>query len=182
MKGAKPFKIVVEKLKEDLANVTFSRLEPNGNGTATQELFPRWDPTQFIDHPLPSIDEGRRQISMVTNVPPIPVEELAPLIARVNMHAVNAFLKQVRTRVSIMRRPTVGARGNAKSYIYSNFNPKYAQYMITILRTYYNFCLPIKKYSEKEPGKRRHVEARTPAERLGIASKTYDIEDILYFK
>jgi len=34
------------------------------------------------------------------------------------------------------------SRGDGKSYIYANFNPKYAQYATTILRTYYNFCCP----------------------------------------
>jgi hypothetical protein len=28
-------------------------------------------------------------------------------------------------------------RGGGKSYIYANFNPKYAQMAVTILRTYY---------------------------------------------
>lgn len=41
---------------------------------------------------------------------------------------------------SMLERPLTTARGDKKSYIYANFNPKYAQYMVTILRTYYNFA------------------------------------------
>jgi hypothetical protein len=41
---------------------------------------------------------------------------------------------------------------------------------ITILRTYYNFCKPIKSGETKE----------TPAQRLGIADKVYSWEDIIY--
>ncbi|WP_190286040.1 hypothetical protein [Bacillus thuringiensis] len=48
------------------------------------------------------------------------------------------------------------ARGDGKSYIYSNFNPKYAQMALTIIRTHYNFCMPFttnegKKKAVKTP-------------------------------
>ena len=44
--------------------------------------------------------------------------------------------------------------------------------MITILRTYLNFCEPYKYKGEEI----------TPAMRLGISKKKYNIEDILYLK
>ncbi len=72
-----------------------------------------------------------------------------------------------------MERPLVTARGDGKSYIYANFNPKYAHYAETILRTYYNFCMPYKSYDG--------VEA-TPAQRIGIADRQYTLKDIVYFK
>lgn len=53
------------------------------------------------------------------------------------------------------------------------FNPKYAQMATTILRTYYNFCLPYKSYDKKK---------LTPAQRLGITEKQFKIEDILYIR
>lgn len=68
------------------------------------------------------------------------------------------------------------ARGDGKSYIYSNFNPKYAQMSLTILRTYYNFCIPFTTRRGKK------AAAKTPAERLGIADKVYDLEDIIYLR
>ncbi len=55
---------------------------------------------------------------------------------------------------------------NRKSYIYSNFNPRYAQMALTILRTYYNFCLSYKT----RQGKQEIVA--TPAQRLGNCEKT----------
>lgn len=90
-----------------------------------------------------------------------------------NDKATNAFLQQVRRRTSILERPLVTARGDGKSYIYANFNPGYAQYVVTILRTFYNFCLPFKSWDR--------VDA-TPAQRIGIADRRFEIEDILYFK
>lgn len=44
--------------------------------------------------------------------------------------------------------------------------------MVTILRTYYNFCRPMKMGSKK----------LTPAQRLGITDKEFDLNDIIYFK
>lgn len=41
---------------------------------------------------------------------------------------------------------------------------------ITILRRYYNFCMPYKTKDKEE----------TPAQRLGIADKVYDWENIIY--
>jgi len=64
------------------------------------------------------------------------------------------------------------ARGDGKSYIYSNFNPKYAQMALTILRTYYNFCLAYKTTDRIE----------TPAQRLGITKKLFDLKDIIYMQ
>lgn len=80
--------------------------------------------------------------------------------------------KQIRRRISILERPLVTARNDGKSYIYSNFNPKYAQYAVTILRTYYNFCVT-KKFGKKK---------LTPAQRLGIADRHYEWKDIIYFR
>jgi hypothetical protein len=84
----------------------------------------------------------------------------------------NLFMQLIRRRLSILKRPLVTARGDGKSYIYANVNPKYAQQVITILRTYYNFCLPVKPRGDK----------LTPAQRLGITEKQFSIEDIVYFR
>lgn len=46
----------------------------------------------------------------------------------------------------------------------------------TILRTYYNFCLT---YKTKE-GKKDVIA--TPAQRLGITDKSFDLNDIIYFR
>lgn len=49
----------------------------------------------------------------------------------VNDNATNAFIQQKRRRLSILERHLTTARGDGKSYIYSNFHPKYAQMAIT---------------------------------------------------
>jgi hypothetical protein len=95
------------------------------------------------------------------------------MVLNVNDNASNFFIQQIRRRLSILERPLTTARGDGKSYIYSNFNQKYAQMALTVLRTYYNFCFPYKTPDGKK---------LTPAQRLGITTKKFNINDILYLR
>ncbi len=124
-----------------------------------------------IQHPLATVDRGFRAVDCTTDLSSYEPEEIANLIMEVNDNATNSFIQLVRRKISILERPLVTARGDKKSYIYSNFNPRYAQYAATILRTYYNFC---KKYRS---GDKREL---TPAQRLGITDKQFTIQDIIY--
>ena len=90
----------------------------------------------------------------------------------VNDNATNTFIQQIRRRLSILVKLLNTARSDGKSYIYSNFNPKYAQMAITILRTYYNFCFTFTSNGTME----------TTAQRLRITDKKFDLKDIILFK
>ncbi|QST01406.1 insertion element protein (plasmid) [Pontibacillus sp. ALD_SL1] len=125
-----------------------------------------------IQHPLATIDKGRRWVDCKTNLSALEPKEIANMIMNVNDNATNTFIQQIRRRLSILERPLTTARGDGKSYIYSNFNPKYAQMAMTILRTYYNFCF------KTRVGK----DLLTPAQRLGIAQKQYTINNIIYMQ
>ena len=125
-----------------------------------------------ILHPLATIDRGLRSVDCTTNLSTLEPSEIAALIMNVNDNATNTFIQQIRRRLSILERPLTTARGDGKSYIYSNFNPKYAQMAITILRTYYNFCFAFKTNETME----------TPAQRLGITEKKFDLKDIIYLR
>lgn len=126
----------------------------------------------FIEHPLPSINEGVRYLDCLTPIDHLSTIKLASMLVNVNNHAVDTFYNQVRRRISILERPLVTATNAGKSYIYSNYNPMYAQYAVTILRAFYNFCWTIRSFDGKD---------QTPAQRLGIANKVYSYEDIIYF-
>jgi len=126
-----------------------------------------------IIHPLASIDKGYSEVDCTTDLSSLEPEQVAKMILNVNDHATNFFIQHIRRKLSILERPLTTARGDGKSYIYSNFNPKYAQMALTILRTYYNFCMPYKSADKKK---------LTPAQRLGITEKVFKIEDILYFR
>jgi transposase-like protein len=125
-----------------------------------------------IEHPLATIDRGYRSVDCTTNLSSLEPRDIANLILNVNDNASNAFIQLIRRRLSILERPLSTARGDVKSYIYANFNPKYAQMAITILRTYYNFCLPYESGNTK----------KTPAQRLGITDKVFELKDILYLR
>ncbi|MCI3921206.1 insertion element protein [Paenibacillus sp. TRM 82003] len=93
-----------------------------------------------ITHPLPRIDQGYYEVDCRTDLSSYEPEQIARMLLRVNDKSTNDFMQQIRRRLLILERPLTTARGNGKSYIYSNFNPKYAQYAVTFLRAYYNFC------------------------------------------
>jgi transposase-like protein len=123
-----------------------------------------------IDHPIPSLDRGYRKLDVLTDLNHLNENSLAKVLIDVNDNAVNAFFQTVRRRISMLERPLTTARGDGKSYIYANFNPKYAQMAITILRTYYNFCLTYKTGKKEQ----------TPAQAMGITDKSYEWYDIIY--
>ena len=129
--------------------------------------------TPFMS-PLSTKDEGTRWINCITDTRDIPNEELASILVNIGNWATNNYYQELRRRVSLLERPLVTSRGDGKSYIYTNYNPKYAQYLVTIFRTLYNFCWTKRKGNEPE--------LLTPAQRLGIADKAYDFKDIIYFK
>lgn len=123
-----------------------------------------------MKHPIPTSDRGHRELDILTDVSHLTDFEQAALLLNTNDNAINSFLQIIRRRLSILERPLLTARGDGKSYIYANFYPRYSQMAITILRTYYNFCLPYRSQGVK----------KTPAERLGIADRVYTWEDIIY--
>jgi transposase-like protein len=125
-----------------------------------------------LEHPFCPRDKGSYMVDCRTDVSGFDFRELASAIMNVNDHATNSFIQQIRRRISILERPLVTATGQGKSYIYANFNPKYAQYALTILRTYYNFCLPFGKADNK----------KTPAQRMGLTDKVFEMKDIIYMK
>lgn len=159
--------VAILKLMEKLKFHKFHNIIEYGGHS-----YPVWA-NRPLKHPLPSIDEGTRIINCTTNVSDYDTEHLARLLINVNNYAVNSFMQQIHRRLSILERPLTTARGEGKSYVYANFNPKYAQYAITILRTYYNFCMPYKTLNK---------QLLTPAQQLGITNKKFDLNDIIYFK
>ncbi|APH06530.1 hypothetical protein [Bacillus weihaiensis] len=126
-----------------------------------------------MEHPIGSKDKGHFIIDCKTDVSGLDNEELARLLINVNDYSTNAFIQQIRRSLNILERPLVTARGEGKSYIYANNNPKYAHYALTSLRTYYNFCKPI-KYSGNEE--------LTPAQRIELTEKVFELEDIIYLR
>jgi hypothetical protein len=125
-----------------------------------------------IKHPLPDKSEGLRYIYPISPVDHLSDDDLAKLLVQINSRAVNNFFQELRRRVLILERPLLSSRGNGMSYIYSNYNPKYAQQIVTIFRTFYNFVWT-KKYGSKK---------LTPAQKMGLVDKKFEFRDIVYFR
>lgn len=131
--------IALWQLQETMAVHEFhdKHITPNGEIYYTQGK-------NRLKHLIPTSDRGHRLLAVLTDTHHLTDIRLAILLEQINDNAINNFIQMVRRRLSILERPLVTARGDGKSYIYSNFNPKYSQMAITILRTYYNFCMPFK--------------------------------------
>lgn len=163
-------------LDEQLKTHSFHKV----NHTADGEIF-HSHANNPIEHPLGMKDRGKRSIDCLTDMSYLPRNILAKFVEEVSDNSVNSFLQQIRRSINTLERPLVTSRGDGKSYIYSNFNPKYAQMAITILRTYYNFCKPYQVGKTKRDSDGKIVKnEKTPAERLGIADRVYTWEDIIY--
>ena len=135
-------------------------------------LHRRWA-KNHVQHPLATIDKGYYDVDCTTDISAYDPAEVADMLMHVNNNATSAFMQQIRRRISILERPLMTARGDGKSYIYANFNPKYAQYAIAILRAYYNTCMSYKT---------RDGRKLTPAQMLGITERKFEMNDIIYFK
>lgn len=164
---ASTYKLALAKLKFQLRNHDFYEMV-NKDG----HLY-RKRANNPIVHTLPSPDQGFRTVDCTTDLSSYEIDELARMILNVSDKATSAFIQQIRRRLSILERPLVTARGDQKSYIYANFNPKYAQMALAILRTFYNFCLPYKSWDKEE---------LTPAQRIGLTDKVFTMKDIIYFR
>ncbi|MEH7075518.1 hypothetical protein [Neobacillus drentensis] len=156
-------KVSIELNKKPLYKILF-------DGTQNYKVWAK----SPIEHPLPPSDKGHFSVYCTTDLSSYSDEYVANMLLKVTDRPTSNFMQMIRRRLSVLERPLVTARGGGKSYIYANFNPKYAQMAVTILRTYYNFCL-----RAKSKGKKARL---TPAQNLGLVDKQFTLNDILYFK
>jgi hypothetical protein len=74
-----------------------------------------------IRHPLPTRDRGFYEVDCATDLSAYSPDQIAEMVLQVNNHATNAFMQQIRRRLSILERPLVTASGEGKSYILCQF-------------------------------------------------------------
>lgn len=156
--------VAKKKLAQEIKKMDFHKIATMSKEDRNRNLT--------IEHPLPSESEGCRVVRSETNLAGLQPDEIARLIMQVNSHSVNTFFEEIRRRIMVLERPFSSGRGG-RDYSYANYNPKYAQYLVTILRTWYNFINPIKSADNL---------VLTPAQRLGITDKRFTWQDIIYFK
>ncbi|MGH2311244.1 insertion element protein, partial [Enterococcus faecalis] len=79
-------------------------------------------------HPLDSKDKAFYAVNCRTDLSTLEPNEIANMLLNVNDDSTNSFIQQIRRYISSLERSLTTARGDKKSYIYANFNPKYAQF------------------------------------------------------
>ncbi len=170
MKDLPHYEKAVAYLTEKLATHKFYETKTAPNGTDYNIHKPN-----EIEHPIAMADRGNRYINVLSDTSKLSDEHLARLIVRANDNSVNTFFQEIRRSISILERPLITSRGDGKSNIYSNFNPRYAQMSITILRTYYNFC---KTYQVGKP--EIGPDVKKIKKLKNSSSKTWHCQSCLY--
>jgi len=92
-------------------------------------------------------DEGNRFINLISPKEFLNLQELSEMIVYISTRTIDNFFQEIRRHLNLLERPLFGASSGGKTYIYANYNPKYAQQLVTIYRTYYNYCKPRKYYN-----------------------------------
>jgi hypothetical protein len=135
----------------------------------------------WIRHPLPSMAEPQKMMSIQTNTNPGRFDDrhLANLLLKGSLHGVNRFFNVVRKRLAALDRQTASASTQRREYlVYGLYNPKYMVMLLEILRVYYNYALPVQERHGKLIPKK---DRQTPAQYLGIVDRTYTVDEIMEF-
>ncbi|NPT62058.1 IS1 family transposase [Paraburkholderia elongata] len=128
----------------------------------------RWSDS-WVTHPLPSAAEPGKEISWQTNLGDYDENHEARLLLKASLHAVDRFFMITRRRLTKEERPVMSVRRKrAMWYGYAAYNPAMLAKELEVCRVYYNFCVKGK-------------DKKTPAMRLGLATRPVDPQEILYF-
>ncbi|MGE7790166.1 hypothetical protein [Lysinibacillus sp. NPDC096259] len=122
-----------------------------------------------IEHPLPLSDKGYLSVDSTTDINSLSDEYVANMLLKVSNRPTSNFMQMIRI---IHPRKTTSNRKGWWKELYANFNPKYVQMAVTILRTYYNFL-----FRNENKGKGEINSSSTT-----WFNKRFSINDILYFK
>ena len=131
------------------------------------------DKKKWHYHPTPGAEEEGKRIWWITERQSVGIEDVSGDIITASNKGVDRFFQTCRRKLSFFER-TNKKVGNQKDKQknwsqYGAYDPAILVKLLEIMRVYYNFV------------KRKDVKI-TPAQKLGIVKKAYDINDILYFK
>jgi len=131
------------------------------------------DKKKWHYHPTPGAEEEGKRIWWITERQGVSIEDVSGDIITASNKGVDRFFQTCRRKLSFFER-TNKKVGNQKDKQknwsqYGAYDPAILVKLLEIMRVYYNFV------------KRKDVKI-TPAQKLGIVKKAYDINDILYFK
>jgi hypothetical protein len=123
---------------------------------------------RWVPHPMPNMGEPAKAMCYLSDRGDLNPATLADYLLDVRMHALDRFFMQVRRRLSVLERPIFSPSSNTRWHGYAVYNPTVVMRLLEIFRVTYNFVLV-------------GEDRKTPAMRLGLASRPLTLEDIIAF-
>ncbi len=122
---------------------------------------------RWAKHPFPNQAEPEKSICYLTDSGDMTDNHKARLFLKASLHPIDRFFASVRRHLNILERPIgTASKAGRTWYGYSAYEPYNIEKMLTVYRTYYNFCLPGK-------------DKRTPAMRLGLVDRIMEVQDVI---
>lgn len=124
---------------------------------------------RWLFYPFPDMSEPEKAICWLTDLcdRSYDKDHLAWLYSKATLHGIDRFFMQARRRLSPLERPISSSSSEGRKwYGYSLYNPTMVPKLLDIFRVFYNYA---------EIGH----DKKTPAERLGLASKPTRLSEIL---
>lgn len=126
----------------------------------------RWQ-DRWLEHPTPDQGEPEKHLLHLTDRPEMSDMRRADLHLWGSMHGIDRFFMVLRRRQSLLERPISSASSTGRTFLGNNpYRPWVVEAVLDLLRTSYNY---------------HHVgqDKKTPAQRLGLASQAFTLEQIL---
>ncbi len=128
----------------------------------------KWN-DRWLFYPFPDMSEPQKAICWLTDLHDRSYDDdhLAHLYSKATLHGIDRFFMQARRRLSLLERPISSASNEGRKWHgYSPYNPAMVGKLLDIFRVFYNYV---------EVGE----DKKTPAMRLGLATNTFTVNDIL---
>ena len=127
---------------------------------------------RWIIHPLPNKADTDKKVCHLTPFANRDERRLAGQFLAATVHGIDRFFNNVRRSLSPMERSIHSASQDGRTWNgKSNYNPEYTQMLLTIYRTYYNYChVPLDAKHDSNP-----------AVRFGLAKAKVSPVDIVNF-
>lgn len=126
----------------------------------------RWQ-ERWIAHPMPNGSEPEKALLHLTDRPELSDARRAAMHLWGSLHGIDRFFMIVRRRQSLLERPISSASAAGRVFYGNNpYRPWVVESVLDLIRVTYNYH-------------HRGRDKRTPAERLGLTTRAYSLEEML---
>lgn len=133
---------------------------------AASAVMGKWS-DRWAVHPFPNQAEPHKRICNLTDFRDYDEDHTARLFLKASLHPIDRFFMSVRRRLNMLERPIGTSSAAGRTWHgYSAYQPENIEKLLTVFRTYYNFCLA-------------GAEGTTPAMRFGLATRPVTPAELL---